>query len=120
MALKLLKLTKNVSACSEKKLLKFYPDDGFLGEEEGESKPAKLGKRRWIIDPIDGTFNYSRGLPIFSTLLALENNGEIVLGVVHAPAMKETLWAEKGQGAFKNGKKILVSQCNQLSQSTFY
>jgi histidinol-phosphatase len=97
-------------------IAKVYPNDGFLGEEEGES-PAQSGQRRWIIDPIDGTFNYSKGLPIFATLLALENNGEIVLGVVHAPAMKETLWAEKGGGAFKNGKRIHASTCNQLSKA---
>jgi histidinol-phosphatase len=97
---------------------KAYPDDGFLGEEEGES-PAKVGQRRWIIDPIDGTYNYSKGLPIFATLLALEDNGEIVLGVVHAPAMQETLWAEKGKGAFKNGKRIHASECSQLSKAFF-
>ena len=97
---------------------KVYPDDGFLGEEEGES-PARVGQRRWIIDPIDGTFNYSKGLPIFSTLLALEDKGEIVMGVVHAPAMQETLWAEKGSGAFKNGKRIYASDCNQLSKAFF-
>jgi len=99
-------------------IAKIYPNDGFLGEEEGES-PAHSGQRRWIIDPIDGTFNYSKGLPIFATLLALEISGEIVMGVVHAPAMQETLWAEKGGGAFKNGKKNHASTCNQLSQAFF-
>lgn len=95
---------------------KSYPDDGFLGEEEGESK-SKSGLRRWIIDPIDGTFNFSKGLPIFATLLALENDGEIVMGVVNAPAAQEMLWAEKGSGAFKNGKQIRASTCNQLSKA---
>ncbi len=99
-------------------IAKVYPNDGFLGEEEGESA-SKVGQRRWIIDPIDGTFNYARGLPIFSTLLALEVNGEIVLGVVHAPAMKETFWATKGQGAFRNGKRIYVSECKKLSEAFF-
>jgi histidinol-phosphatase len=99
-------------------IAKVYPEDGFLGEEEGES-PKRDGQRRWIIDPIDGTFNYAKGLPIFATLLALEVNDEIVLGVIHAPAMKETLWAEKGKGAFKNGQKIEVSKCNQLSEAFF-
>ncbi len=97
---------------------KSYPDDGFLGEEEGESK-SKSGLRRWIIDPIDGTFNFSKGLPIFATLLALENDGEIVMGVVNAPAAQEMLWAEKGSGAFKNGKQIRASTCNQLSKAFF-
>jgi len=97
---------------------KAYPNDGFLGEEEGES-PAKAGQRRWIIDPIDGTFNYSKGLPIFATLLALEDGGEIVLGVVNAPAMEEILWAEKGKGAFRNGKRIHASACGELSKAFF-
>ncbi len=99
-------------------ITKIYPNDGFLGEEEGESV-GKAGERRWIIDPIDGTFNYAKGLPVFSTLLALEVSGEIVLGVVHAPAARETLWATKGQGAFKNGKKIHVSNCRELSEAFF-
>ena len=87
-------------------IAKVYPEDGFLGEEEGES-PAQSGQRRWIIDPIDGTFNFSRGLPIFSTLLALENNGEIVLGVVSAPATNEILWAKKVTALLKMANKYM-------------
>lgn len=98
------------------KILKAYPNDGILGEEEGESA-AKSGQRRWIIDPIDGTFNFAAGLPVFATLLALEDNGEIVMGVVNAPAMKEIFWAQKGGGAFKNGQRIHVSQCTELSKA---
>ncbi len=98
---------------------KAYPNDGFLGEEEGESQSKTRNGRRWIIDPIDGTFNYARGLPIFSTLLALEVDGEIVLGIVHAPAMKETFWAVKGEGAFKNGQRIHMSDCKELSKAFF-
>jgi histidinol-phosphatase len=97
-------------------IAKIYPDDGFLGEEEGESQ-SRSGQRRWIIDPIDGTFNYSKGLPIFATLLALENNGEVIMGVVQGPATRETLWAEKGAGAYKNGKRIHASACDQLSKA---
>ncbi len=97
-------------------IAKIFPDDGFLGEEEGESSPKK-GQRRWIIDPIDGTFPYIKGLEIFATLLALEVDNEIVLGVIHAPASKETYWAQKGQGAFKNGQKIQVSKCSNLANA---
>lgn len=91
-----------------------FPDDGIMGEEHGERKG---GNRRWIVDPIDGTFNYARGIPIFATLLALEKDGEVVLGVVHAPAMLETFWAERGKGAFKNGMKTQVSGHKDLSES---
>lgn len=104
-----------------------FPADGILGEEEGESGgleeapgltgPAGLGRRKWIIDPIDGTYNYARGVPIFATLLALELDGEIVLGVIHAPAMGDTYWAEKGGGAYKNGERIRVSNLADVSQS---
>jgi histidinol-phosphatase len=81
-----------------------FPKDAILGEEEGESELNTSAPRRWIIDPIDGTYNYARAIPIFSTLLALEKDGEIVLGVVYNPAMDEIFWAEKGLGAFRNGK----------------
>jgi histidinol-phosphatase len=95
-----------------------FAADGILGEEHGESI-GSVGNRRWIIDPIDGTFNYARQITIFSTLLALEADGEIVLGVVHAPAMAETFWAEKGKGAFRNGEKISVSQCSKIAEANF-
>lgn len=96
-----------------------FPEDLLLGEEEGGSDaPLKEG-RRWIIDPIDGTYNYARAVPIFSTLLALEKNGEIILGVVYNPALDEMFWAEKGLGAFKNGKQIKVSEISELKDSQF-
>jgi histidinol-phosphatase len=106
-------------------IAKTFPLDGILGEEEGESfgsagKAAQgAPKRKWIIDPIDGTFGFIRGLPIFSTLLALEQDGEIVLGVISAPAVGDMYWAEKGQGAFKNGKQIHVSDCADISKTQF-
>ncbi|MBA3860316.1 MAG: histidinol phosphate phosphatase [Cyanobacteria bacterium PR.3.49] len=96
-----------------------YPHDAILGEEEGgDDSPLSKG-RRWIIDPIDGTYNYARAIPIFSTLLALENDGEIVLGVVCNPALDEIFWAERGCGAFRNGKKIKVSEIAELKNSQF-
>jgi histidinol-phosphatase len=94
-----------------------YPGDSILGEEEGGTQVAQ--GRRWIVDPIDGTYNYARSMPIFATLLALEIDGEAVVGVVHAPAMQETYWAEKGGGAFKNGLPIHVSKISDLAQSQF-
>lgn len=108
-----------------------YPGDSILGEEEGatEGQQSSEGsakhstgaavKRRWLVDPIDGTYGFARGNPVWSTLLALEENDEIVLGVVNAPALKETFWAEKGKGAWKNGARLKVSNYDQLDQAQF-
>jgi histidinol-phosphatase len=102
---------------------KAFPNDCMLGEEEGETKNTETEKtentRKWIIDPIDGTYGYARGMTVFSTLLALEENGEVILGVVSAPAANEIYWAEKGKGAWRNGQRIEVSTCTDLSQSQF-
>ena len=75
-----------------------FPDHGLVGEEYGE-RPSASG-RRWIIDPIDGTHNYMRGVPIFATLLALEVDGDPVLGVVSAPALARRWFAWRGGGAW--------------------
>lgn len=107
---------------------KRYPDDGILGEEEVEKKaflkyqadddkPKVM--RRWIVDPIDGTFNFARGIPIFSTLIALEEGDEIVAGAVFNPVLKEMYWAEKGKGAFKNGERIYCSKVDRLEEALF-
>jgi histidinol-phosphatase len=95
-----------------------FPDDAILGEEEGETA-GKNSRRKWIIDPIDGTYNYARGIPIFATLLALEEDGEIVLGIVNAPARGDMYWAEKGKGAFRNGRALRVSDCSDISRAQF-
>ena len=83
-----------------------FPDIGFLGEEFG-AQGAQA--RRWIVDPIDGTKNFVRGIPYWATLLALEEEGEITLGVVHAPATGELYWARRGQGAWLDGVRLRVS-----------
>jgi histidinol-phosphatase len=86
-----------------------------FGEEEGggETKAAT----RWILDPIDGTKSYVRGIPVFATLLALERDGEIVLGVVSAPALGRRWWAARGEGAFANGRQIGVSRVARLEDA---
>ena len=75
------------------------PQDGLLGEEFGGDG---AGGRRWIIDPIDGTKGYVRGMPVWATLLALEEQGEVTAAVVSAPAMGRRWWAARGHGAFTN------------------
>lgn len=83
-----------------------YPDHKIFAEE---TKKDLKGKFRWIIDPLDGTTNYIHGVPIFTVSIALECDGEIVLGVVYDPVHKELFFGEKGKGAFLNDNPIKVS-----------
>jgi histidinol-phosphatase len=91
------------------------PGDAVLGEEQGQLAGAagdsavESGNRRWILDPIDGTKNFVRGVPVWATLLALETAGEIVVGVVSAPALGRRWWASRGGGAFADGRRLSVS-----------
>ena len=94
---------------------KRFPKMDVLGEEEGgntESSSLKL-----IIDPIDGTRNFMRGIPIYATLLAIQENGEIVAGLVSAPALHGRWWASKGDGAYYNGESIHVSKIDEISDA---
>lgn len=93
---------------------KHFPKHGFLGEETGEENPSEY---TWIIDPIDGTKNYIRKLPFFGTQIALMRNGELILGVSNAPALKEIAYAIKGEGAFLNLKPIRVSNVSSLKDA---
>jgi histidinol-phosphatase len=92
-----------------------FPEYGFLGEEQGE-RPGKCNVR-WIVDPIDGTKNFIRGIPFFATLIALEEEGEVTTGVMYAPAINDLLYARKGQGAFANGQPVQVSAVSTLSEA---
>lgn len=89
-----------------------YPDHAILGEETGVHAG---GSWRWIIDPIDGTTSFVHDQPFYSVSVALEHNGELILAAVNAPALGELFTAEKGAGAFLNGKPIHVSQRDKLS-----
>src|SRR6266852_2824350 len=90
------------------------PHDTIVGEEFGAGAPAD---RRWIIDPIDATKNYIRGLPVFATLIALEQHGRLRLGVVSAPALHQRWWAYAGEGAFCNERRISVSTVAELEHA---
>ena len=90
------------------------PGDAILGEEEGE---VGSGPRRWIVDPIDGTRNYSRGVPVWATLIALEEEGRVVVGVVSAPALHRRWWAERGGGAHANGDRVHVSAVRRIEDA---
>jgi histidinol-phosphatase len=90
------------------------PDDAILGEEGGA---AGSGTRRWIVDPIDGTRNYSRGIPVWATLIALEVDGTVQIGVVAAPALHGRWWAERGSGALANGEPMHVSAIGRIEEA---
>jgi len=92
------------------------PGDSVVGEEYGASM-APDRSRRWIVDPIDGTKNYVRGIPIWATLLALQEGEEITLGVVSAPALHRRWWATRGAGSHANGNPIRVSRVSELSDA---
>ena len=84
------------------------------GSDPGEADDAEF---RWIIDPIDGTKSYVRGLPIWATLIGLEHAGELVLGVASAPALHSRWWAGRGLGAFRAGERISVSAISALDDA---
>ncbi|HMI53898.1 MAG TPA: inositol monophosphatase family protein [Candidatus Saccharimonadales bacterium] len=91
-----------------------------LGEEMGgedAKAPGTSGRARLIIDPIDGTEEFSRGIPIFGTLLGIERDGEIVAGMASAPALATRWCAYRGEGAYRNGKRIHVSTVTKMSES---
>jgi histidinol-phosphatase len=85
-----------------------FPDDGILGEE-GARKGSRNG-RRWIVDPIDGTRDFVRGNFLWSVLIGLEEGGETAAGVAHLPLLKQTCWAVRGEGAYRNGTRLRVSE----------
>jgi histidinol-phosphatase len=90
------------------------PGEGVLGEEEGDDG----GSVRWIVDPIDGTKNFSRGIPVWASLVALERDGRVVCGVASAPALGHRWWAARGEGAFRDGERIEVSRIASLEEAT--
>jgi histidinol-phosphatase len=91
----------------------WFPNDGFLGEETG-AHPGTSG-RLWIVDPLDGTRPYLRGIPTYSALVALQDGEDLAVGVIHLPEMAVTCRAVRGAGAFCNDRPIRVSQTSSLA-----
>jgi histidinol-phosphatase len=89
------------------------PGHGLFGEEHGLIGPAS-SPWRWIVDPVDGTSNFVRGIPVWATLIALTYEDEVVVGVVSAPALGRRWWASRGGGAFVDGSPIHVSTVDSL------
>ncbi len=93
-----------------------YPGCGLIGEEEGSDGAG--ASVCWYVDPIDATHNYMRGIPIFATLLAVAVDGEVQLGVVSAPALRERWVAWRGGGAWRGGDRIAVSRIATVAEGT--
>ncbi|HZD00795.1 MAG TPA: histidinol-phosphatase [Actinomycetes bacterium] len=93
------------------------PRHHVVGEELGADGTGGPGSARWIIDPIDATKNYVRGIPVFATLIALERDGAVALGVASAPALGRRWWAARGAGAFANGAPVRVSRVARLADA---
>lgn len=96
-------------------LHKHFPNYGFLGEETGKTNGAS--DYLWVIDPIDGTKNFVRHIPLFGILIGLMHKSDCVLGVSNVPGMHEKLWGQQGAGAFMNDKPIRVSDVASLRES---
>jgi histidinol-phosphatase len=104
-----------IEALVRKRIATAFPYDNVLGEEQGGNTAAP--GRTWIVDPIDATANFARGIPIWGTLIALMDAGEIVLGVANAPALVERYEAVRGEGALFNGSPIHVSEESEISKA---
>jgi len=98
-----------------KRIAERFPEDGILGEEEGESQGTS--GRRWILDPIDGTFAFVHGVPLYGVLIAVEIEGRMSVGVVNIPALGEIVSAAKGLGCFLNGEPARVSNTAELKDA---
>jgi histidinol-phosphatase len=92
-----------------------FPEDRIMGEEEGGTFDG--AGRVWIVDPIDGTANFARAIPVWATLIALQIDGRLVVGVANAPALGERYAAALGEGATMNGKRIHVSEIDTVRES---
>lgn len=92
------------------------PKDGWLGEETGVQRGRR---RRWIVDPLDGTTNFLHGIGHWAVSVALEMGGELVLGVVHDPLKRETFASVRGQGATLNGTTMNVSGADRMNSALF-
>lgn len=106
---------REAEAYLRRQIAERFPDDGVLGEEEGE-RHGRSG-RRWILDPIDGTFAFVHGVPFYGVLIALEIDGEPSVGVVNIPALNEIVAAASGLGCLFNGEPARVSTTASLAEA---
>lgn len=97
------------------RLAREFPQDGVVGEE-GANRPCHNG-RRWIVDPIDGTRDFVRGIPLWAVLIGLEQDGEVVVGAAHSPRQGLLGWAAKGEGSWVNGARAQVSKITEPGEA---
>lgn len=100
-----------------KKILKKFPNHGIIGEELGEINSQ--AEYVWVIDPIDGTRNFAKGIPFWCVMIGLEKKGRPWIGAIYDPLNKDFYYAEVGKGAFKNGKRIKVNKTKEVDQCFF-
>lgn len=106
---------REVEAFLRQRIEKTFPDDGIVGEEEDERHGSS--GRRWIVDPIDGTYSFVHGVPFYGVMIGLEIENEIFLGVINLPALNEIVYAARDLGCFLNDKPARVSTVSTLSKS---
>ena len=108
-----------VEQAIRERLATVRPDDAVLGEEDGESG---TGPRRWVVDPVDGTKNFVRGVPVWASLIALQQDGVVTVGVVSAPALGRRWWAARGLGAWcrddRGTRRLQVSGVTALADAS--
>jgi histidinol-phosphatase len=109
---------KSAEAYLRSTLLGAFPGDGFLGEESGD-QPGSSGYR-WIIDPVDGTRSFVRGIPLWATLVGLEYKGEPIAGVTFVPALGHLYRALRGDGAYRGDRRISVSDLAAMDQAIMF
>lgn len=105
---------RSVEAAIRERVDRYRPGESVMGEEFGARGDGPV---RWIVDPIDGTKNFVRGIPAFATLIGLERQGELVVGVASAPALGRRWWAARGRGSFADGRPIRVSNVGRLEDA---
>jgi histidinol-phosphatase len=109
---------RNAETLLRQTLLGKFPNDAFLGEEYGD-QPGSSGFR-WVVDPVDGTRSFVRGIPIWATLVGLEYKGEQIAGIADLPAMGDTYRALRGDGAYRGERRIHVSSIAKLSDAMMF
>lgn len=113
---------REVEALIRQEIARDFPDDRVLGEEfgtggVGDDREGGDGATGWVVDPIDGTQNFLRGIPQFVVSIAYREAGKVLVGVIHDPNAGETFWATDGGGAFRNGASIHVTQAARLEEA---
>jgi histidinol phosphatase-like enzyme (inositol monophosphatase family) len=106
---------KEAELLARESILRQFPEDGFLGEEYGEIDGTS--GYRWVVDPIDGTASFARGVPLFGTLIGLEFNGEAIAGSANLPAIGESISAVVGEGVQYKDRKAQVSEISTLKEA---